>query len=33
MAQRVNARLAVSPEVADAVAAGRPVVALETTVR
>ncbi len=32
MAQRVNARLVVSPEVAEAVAAGRPVVALETTV-
>src|SRR5258707_7211982 len=32
MAQRVNARLVVSPELAEAVAAGRPVVALETTV-
>jgi pseudouridine-5'-phosphate glycosidase len=32
MAQRVNGRLAVSPEVAEAVAADRPVVALETTV-
>jgi pseudouridylate synthase len=32
MAQRVSARLVVSPEVAEAVAAGRPVVALETTV-
>src|SRR5260221_10747039 len=31
MAQRVNARLVVSPEGAEAVAAGRPVVALETT--
>ena len=32
MAARVKARLVVSPEVAEAVAAGRPVVALETTV-
>jgi len=32
MAPRVNVRLVVSPEVAEAVAAGRPVVALETTV-